>query len=207
MTNKRIVAIMKDDKQNDSLPSAYMVAVFERLSAAWTEIERYYVNINEAEGISALRTEIRNVISWLGECRIAAGAQISGIVYQELDRAGFSIFEISQISPEILDDILLDVEEAEKARCAVAGVPMAPIETSTPGIYSLDLIKLQQAFPELSSKQALRPFLDNTPFYELRLICAHIPPWLEQEPYDIKTEKEKDGEIIAVVRKKQCGGG
>jgi hypothetical protein len=51
---------------------------------------------------------------------------------------------------------------------------------------------------------ALKDFLGTTPFYELHLKCAHVPPWMEDDRYEIKTEPA-DGGVLAVVRKSNCG--
>ena len=41
-------------------------------------------------------------------------------------------------------------------------------------IYSINLMEVQAAHPEITSKKALRPFFASTPFVELELICGHM---------------------------------
>jgi hypothetical protein len=48
-------------------------------------------------------------------------------------------------------------------------LPACPVETDTPGVFRLDLIRLQRERPDVSSKMALKDFLGTTPFYELHL--------------------------------------
>lgn len=206
MISDKIAIFMKDTCEAASCGMADTIAVFEKTDGEWVRNETLYVNSMERSGIPEIRSEIRRIAEALGACRIAAGTQISGIMYQELDKLGFSIFEITQCSPAVLDEILKDVTELNASAGTPEEAPGKPAETETPGVFFFDLQRLQNAHPEISSKQALRDFLENEPFYELRLVCAHLPPWLENGGYDINTEPMADGQTLAVLRKKQCGG-
>jgi hypothetical protein len=125
---------------------------------------------------------------------------MSGIVYRALASCGFSIFEITEVSPAVLDGILEDMTaETGPGSDDIE----SPAETSVPGVYAFDLIRYQTQHPERSSKQALRDFLENTPFLELHLTCGHVPPWLEAD-YKIDAVSTSGGGISAVVWKKQC---
>ena len=180
------------------------VTVFEKIGGGWKEIYINYVNLPSGSSVSAARDALGILLDGLGDCRIAVGAGLTGVLYRALDSRGFSIFDTDDISPDTLDGILADLNAVEAADAADT-VPARPVETETPGTYALNLVRLQEAHPEITSKQALREFLETTPFYELRLICAHIPPWLERGRYDI-TSAIRDGVYTATVRKKNCGG-
>lgn len=203
---EKIAVFIQDKFKKDSSTTTLKVIVFEQSSESWCQIEETYVNIPQDMNVGLLREEVKKLIARLADCRIAVGPQLSGIIYGELNRHGFSIFETQDFTPDTLDGILRDLDEGQTAVADLTYVPKRPVETETPGVYQLDLMKLQAANPEISSKQALRGFLDATPFYELRLICAHIPPWLESGPYDINSTPAGDT-MIAAVRKKQCKGG
>jgi hypothetical protein len=153
--------------------------------------------------VSGARDALGGFLDRLGDCRIAAGAGLTGVLYRALDSRGYSIFDTGDVSPRTLDGILADLNATEAPGSASA--PVRPVETETPGVYELNLFRLQEAHPDVSSKQALREFLEMTPFFELRLICAHIPPWLESGPYEISSAVF--GGVLAVtVRKKNCRG-
>jgi hypothetical protein len=202
----QIAVFMRGYTKSTSSTVITTVIVFEKSNAGWNEISRYYVNISADLDLSSLRAEIRKTLDLLGGCRVAAGASISGVLFRELDSRGFSVFEIESCSPETLDGILDDMNESLSDEDGVEVIPTQPVETETPGVYQLDLDRLQETFPEITSKQALRDFLDTTPFIELRLLCAHVPPWLESESLDISIEKT-GAAVTAAIRKKQCKGG
>ncbi len=122
------------------------------------------------------------------------------------NQKGYCIFCAEMADQNTLDGMVKDMEDSdEKRRRKEEMIKNAgPVETQTPGIYFLDLAQLQKECPEISSKKALLPFFSNTPFLELQLVCAHIPPWLETDAsYEKKIRKEVGGLHITVTRK-QC---
>lgn len=202
----KIALFTKDKFKKDSSTMILKAIAFERNEQSWDETDSYYVNINADMDLLSVREEIKKLIAFLPDCRVAAGLQLSGVLFRELDKSGFSIFETQDFSPESLDGILRDLEAVRTEEAITAKTPRCPVETETPGVFQLDLLELQEAYPDMSSKQALREFLETTPFYELRLRCAHVPPWLEAGPYEISSEAAVGG-VMATVRKKQCEGG
>ncbi|WP_434084445.1 Fe-only nitrogenase accessory AnfO family protein [Lacrimispora xylanisolvens] len=48
------------------------------------------------------------------------------------------------------------------------------------------------------------PFLSNTPFLELQLVCAHIPPWLETDGSYEKKVGNGNGKVHITITRKQC---
>jgi hypothetical protein len=204
--NEEIAVLIQDKFKNENENSLLRAIVFHKDNGSWLRKKENYVNITHESGIESVREEIKKLIECLGGCRVAVGSQLSGVLYRELDNSGFSIFEAQDFSPETLDGILRDLEEERKKDVITAMTPKCPVETETPGVFYLDLLGLREAFPEMSSKQVLREFLETTPFYELRLRCAHVPPWLEGGLYAITTETGGDG-VMAVIRHIQCGGG
>ena len=79
-----------------------------------------------------------------------------------------------------------------------------PVQTQTPGVYFLNLLELQKECPEISSKKALASFLSDTPFLELHLVCAHIPPWLIADSAHEKKIKKEEGGLYVTITKSQC---
>jgi hypothetical protein len=121
------------------------------------------------------------------------------------DRAGLHIFEIGGISDGVFDGIVEDLRGADAAAAAKAAIvrDARPVETSTPGVYFLDLVALQKECPEVSSKKAMMDFLKDTPLLELRLVCKHIPPWIENSgSYNVRTVKDAGGVVEAVITRK-----
>jgi hypothetical protein len=150
------------------------------------------------------RKRTEELLPALAGCDLLAGGALAGIPYSVFDMAGLHIFEIGAADDAIFDEMAEDVRRADSERNIKERIiaEARPVETGTPGIYALDLIALQRACPEMSSKKALADFLESAPFAELRLTCAHIPPWIEIDGrYDIRARKE-GGAVKAVITRR-----
>lgn len=200
------------------------VAVFckEKELVPFTECNRIYIYTKKEDGwyvekskqivgiygdsIVQIRAQMKEIMDEIGDVKAVACKEILGIPFSELNKAGYCIFSVDDFTDETLDGILSDIVASdERARIKQEIIQNAsPVEMDTPGIYYLDLEMLQKECPDVSSKKALKPFLETTPFLELRIRCAHIPPWLQQSTaYNIET-KAVDAAIIISLTKKQC---
>lgn len=143
---------------------------------SWQPGEPVPFSLTGCEGLAQTRERLRLLAGLLPEGAAIAATAISGLAYNELSRLGFCLCEMDAFSPDILDalagEILASAQGEEET-------PTGPVPTDTPGMFSINLMEVQAAHPDISSKKALRPFLESTPFVELELICGHMPPWLE----------------------------
>lgn len=203
-----ISVIMNDNEKITSFFEARKIAIYKCRGDVWERCRDLPVHVDRSIGREALRAETLRIIDLLGSCRIITGRGIRGVPYTEFDRRGFYIFEADDYSPYVFDGIAEDIESdiGEAALKEKIIRNACPVETSIPGVYFLDLVMLQMECPEVSSKQAMREFFEKTPFSELHLVCAHIPPWLEGMGLQIDSRRAENGSFRAVIRKKQCGG-
>ncbi|MDR0904612.1 MAG: hypothetical protein LBN00_00320 [Oscillospiraceae bacterium] len=153
-----------------------------------------------------LRERVSALLPLIEDCEILAGGALSGLAFTVFDRAGLHIFEIGELNDTVLFDMISEIisvgETAQMREKIIRDAKPAP--TGTDGVYYLDLVLLQTECPEVSSKKAMREFLENTPFTELHLVCRHIPPWIEgDDDYQIDA-RPKDGDVYAVIRKRSC---
>jgi Fe-only nitrogenase accessory protein AnfO len=126
---------------------------------------------------AAVRGAVADLAAALEDARILVGTSVSGIAYTVLDQRGFCICELDAFSPDCLDALTAALEAPPRE----AAVPDRPWESGTPGVYDFDLAPALAAYPDLSSKKILRPFLRGGHFSLLRLSCGHLPPWLLPE--------------------------
>lgn len=201
--NNKIALYLQEDGSLVSFYNADMVVVYEK-NEQWDGVRKIPVERKVGTGCSELRAEIRRIIGQLQDCRIIAGQGLSGVAFQEFDRAGFHIFDVSQNSAEELDGILDDLKSSSgQSRQGLGPQETRPLETDTPGIYRFNLALAQTENPELSSKKLLQDFLQSIPFLELHLICRHLPPWLEAGPFQAQSRTLPDSTVYAVITKKK----
>lgn len=182
--NSTIAVLVDSLGQTASLFEATAIKRYGRRGGKWTVIEEYPFRIATAQGVKALRESLVETIAALGETKTIAGKEIAGLTYNILDTAGFRIFEaegmpevfldsIANATEENMESLLQPMQETQTAAC--------PKQTEIEGNYYINLKELQIHNPEITSKKVLLPFLKNESFYELEVVCSHIPPWLERD--------------------------
>ena len=170
---KQVIATMNMAGELVPYADTQRFVLYQREEAQWQPSDLF--EPQQTSGVQALR----NIIVALAErfeCRVIVSQKVVGIAYQTLNKSGFAIFEAEAVTDELLDGIIHDVLSAQAAQ---DNPPQEPVSPQNDGNYFLDLTRLQKAYPEVSSKQALRDFMQNAAFLSLELVCDHLPPWME----------------------------
>lgn len=200
------IAVFSREKEMRPFADCNMAEIYENQGEAWNTVQTASFSPLQSITVRELREETNKIISLIGEVEAVVCKEMTGIPFSVFDRKGYCIFSADEVSQETLNGIICDIEESdEKKRIKDEMIRNAsPVESLNPGIYHLNLKELQEQCPDISSKKALTAFLSDTPFLELHLICAHVPPWLERDSsYDKKVLSE-DGAIHLVITRKQC---
>jgi hypothetical protein len=202
--NKIAVFTDKDGKLCEFF-NAERFQIYEKSGADWKVINTASFEKIVPSSPALTRKNMETLLPLVKDCDIIAGGTLVGIPFSVFDMAGKHIFEIKEANGETFDDIIDEIKNAVTEANAKEAIirDAKPVETSTPGVYFLDLIALQTEFPQITSKKAMMDFLKDTPLVELRLVCKHIPPWIENAGlYNVQTVKEEDGRVEAVITKK-----
>ena len=201
----RIAVFTNSDSQICDFFDAGRFLIFEHGETGWETISETNFEKIVPSNPALTRRSTEALLPLIKDCDVLAGGTLVGIPFTVFDRAGLHIFEIGAFGGEVFDGIIEDLRNADAEIVAKEKIirDAKPVETSTPGVYFLDLIALQKEYPEISSKKAMMDFLKDTPFLELRLVCKHIPPWIENSGlYNVQVTSDKDGEVQAVITKK-----
>ncbi|MFI3226519.1 MAG: Fe-only nitrogenase accessory AnfO family protein [Clostridia bacterium] len=170
----------------------------------WEITKNQSLFIDTITDMSALKKLAFELMEQLEDCKIVIGKGFTGVFFQFFSKEGYYIFETDGISPEILSDVY---EEVFKVMAILEGkqqVPTSPVETEVPGYFAMDLMLLSKSHPDISSKMALVPFLDNEVFLELAIKCAHTPPWILKRD-DLKIKELKSAkETLLIINKQDC---
>ena len=178
-----VMAVFCDDTQRIAQFDAMTNFVFyTKADNDWIKSDPIPFSCDLSGGLASVRENISQMLSAFNNCRIIIAKSIIGIPYQVFDRSGFIICESEDFDLELLDAIQADlISQDEEANEDARLLAQTPEETNVPGYYRFDLTQVQQKHPEMSSKSALLPFLKETPFYALDLVCDHIPPWFDHQ--------------------------
>ncbi|MDR2123830.1 MAG: hypothetical protein LBP38_02460 [Desulfovibrio sp.] len=178
--------------------------VYRRENNAWrcsgeVPLHMERTPVSDAATQAGLRDRLRDFIAALGDTRILIAVSISGIAYTVLDQRGFILCEMDDFDPECLDALT----EALNTGTDAPALPDRPMPAGEPGVYVCDLALLLREYPELSSKKILLPFLAESVFTELRVLCGHVPPWLPPElqrrGFTCKGPQPADGKLLLRV--------
>jgi hypothetical protein len=202
--NKIAVFTNKDSKLCDFF-EAERFLIFERTPTGWEKKGEVSFEKIVPSDPALTRKNTEALLPLIEGCNVLAGGALFGIPFAVFDRAKLHIFEIGAIDDEVFAGIAEDLCNADAEAAAKEAIirDAKPVETSTPGVYFLDLIALQKECPEISSKKAMMDFLKDTPFLELRLVCKHIPPWIENSGvYNVQVISENDGAVQAVITRR-----
>jgi len=199
--NKQIIVTLDKDGVLSPFLQTCVFALHQKNEAHWHRVESFEMNSRLLNAM-AIREAVSAVAEKYQNCRIIISLMISGIAYQMLHKAGFFIFEADEISGELLDTVLGDVMNS---RAEPHLVPMEPQSPNGDGHFVFDLIRLQKAYPEVSSKKALMAFITAADFLTLELICDHLPPWLEElvkvRGYRYNRKSENPGALRYLIQK------
>jgi len=212
---KRIAVLSDAAGSPTTLLLAEFVYVYERGATEWREISRFSLKPFAADTPHGIRLLGEAISDEFGDSKVILGSDISGASYSALNRVGFLICESEGISDEIFDELFgeLDADEdviliekskdvSETAFSEPEIHIMGPQPSALPGHFFISLKEVQQSNPLLSTKKILRPFLKETPFVELVILCGHIPPWLETDLTGLglsMTSRKSDSNTIVLT--------
>ena len=189
-----------------SIETCTQVLIFENQNDTWHLVKQQPFKL-EGSCSTEIRDGVRSLILELDNCSVVVSKSIAGIPYHVFDRMGFSVFEANLLSDELLDCIFQEIE-LEQKHISEEQIATEPIPEDDEGRWFLDLIALQEKHPEISSKQALRAFIQKKSFLELTLLCTHLPPWLDVElpalHLGYAIESQKDGRLMVTISRTLC---
>lgn len=190
---KKKIAVLSDTSGSPTtLPSAETIIVYERGEIEWQEISGFSLLSYAADTPNDLRLLCEAISDVLGDVKVILGSDISGASFFALNRVGFLLCESEGISDAFFDELfreldadkaVMSIEKSKTGNDPVSGESKKPITGpqpgALPGYYFISLKDVQQCNPLLSTKKILLPFLKETPFQELVILCDHTPPWFE----------------------------
>lgn len=206
-----IVVLTGKDGNTGSIYEPGMLVLYKREEKNWIVKNKIIFNVNTSKGMGAVRERMVLLIESLGNCSVFLGKRVDGIPYSVLKKSGFTIAEASGNPEELLDELReMMIENKEKAakKKKAEEVSMEPIALDKEGSYFINLERIQNNNPGVSSKKVLLPFLRNKSFNELKIFCSHAPQWLEGELLSLNMRLEVKelvkGEIEVRVYNQVC---
>ena len=157
------------------------LVVYRKRQGGWKACRERRFNPASAEGMAGLRRMMEEVAEVMDSCKIFVGHTVTGIPYFELEKSKCKVWEM-QGKPGDFLDYILSCEDDEQSLASKSTAVVIPVPTEIGGgRYRVSIKEIQDSGGGITSKQVLQPFLRRENFFELEVICSHVPPWLEAE--------------------------
>lgn len=180
--SKKIAVLLNNDEETETMYASTVIKVYSKEKSYWEVVNQFPFTLKNSTTVKSIRESLVNLVEKLEECKAIVAKELSGIPQTVLDMSGFTILEVEGKPEDFLDEV---VESLEKYQISLPysnkECNISPVPINNEGNYYINLKEIQNNNQGVSSKQALRPFLNNTTFYELTIVCSHIPNWLEGE--------------------------
>ncbi|OOM73500.1 iron only nitrogenase protein AnfO [Clostridium puniceum] len=173
-----------------SFEEAKYVKIFKKDNNVWKAKKSIIINRNNgAKGISQIREEYKKLVDQMDECKIVVVNKAFGIPYSVFYLQDFSIWELEGEPLKYLDEIVKSEIEQETMEVQEEEIGQKIKE----GHYFIDLLELEITNPEMSSKNAIIPYMKQEDVKKIDIHCCHVPLWLikERDKGNIKMEVEE----------------
>lgn len=180
----QVAVLVGKDGNTSSIYEPGMIVIYEKEKESWKVKSKVIFNLSTSNGMGAVRERMLIITEELGNCNIFLGKRVDGIPYSVLKKSGFTIAEADGNPEEFLDELvemIVESKDKEAKRRKAQDTVIEPIALEKQGDYFINLERVQHSNPGISSKKILQPFLKNKPFRELKIICNHVPQWIENE--------------------------
>ena len=190
----KIAVLLNEEEQLTSFVEATLIYIYEKTSE-WQVTQMIEIKDLAYKRENDIKNFTLALIEKLKCCKVIVGTLMLGVPYYLLIRAGYELCEAPTFSMILLEQIYEDYykpseETNKKQTMELAGagsnssvttenIGKAPVPLDETGNYFIDMIAVQKAYPEMSSKKILLPFLGSTIFNSLKVNCSHVMPWLE----------------------------
>lgn len=182
--------------------------LFQKEQDAWKIYREQSFTLNQGKGLRETRKQMTELLESLQECKVFVAGSITGVPYYELERAGFSVWEISGKPADFLDHVLFKEEEADAAVDLTPTIELPVATELGDGKFHISIKEIQESDAGVTSKQILLPLLRRAGWYQFEVLCNHIPPWIEAEAIMgsivCETKRIAPGEVLLVLSKKVC---
>jgi Fe-only nitrogenase accessory protein AnfO len=204
-----IALFLDREGKTASLTEQGKIKVFTHETGKWQLSREKEFTLESVQDMADFRDKMAELLCFLQDCKVLVGSKINGVSAVILARTQCRIWEREGAPPEILDRILSEERKADCGKDSAQERPVArpSFHETSPGNFTVSIVEIQEKQSPLTTKQALFPFLRQRHYNTLKIICSHLPPWLEGEAlagnFDIKTSTNGEHKQKVILIKKR----
>jgi len=186
----KIAVFVDTDGNAAPFDSSGTVLVYENNHSDWQCTCQIPFCLNKGMNLANIRKSIYALAPKLLGCKAFVVKRKMGIfnaVFEEelhirlFALQGSPVPFLNDIRFAINNEIIEKIKRIELERQTKDHFVPLSIGDPSKGCYRIDLVKIQEKDASLNSKEILLPFFQNTSFWELEIICLHVPKWFDEE--------------------------
>jgi hypothetical protein len=195
-----IAAILGRGGCSSTLSEPGTVVVYRQQGCSFEPVREMTFALDQDKGLKELRAKMAELIEFLNGCKIFVARSASGALYFELEKAGFSVWEISGKPADFLA-IILEDEEKKRAAAQVVGITGIPAPPSVLRAVSSYRSKRFREDPRPSAASRYFSNLsvkENSGNWKLSAtMCPHGSRWMPSAR-DLPCGRKNSGPMSAV---------
>jgi Fe-only nitrogenase accessory protein AnfO len=185
------IAVFVDEYRN-LLPffGSGVVEIYSDENHKWECINEIPFEIDDNLSMKEIRSRIDLIVSEFEDCNMLVVESIRGLSLALIEEKKIGIWKFKGLFlPQLLDHIKEELEKIIEEQLSSIITPTA-IGNVEDGLYEIDLATILDSDSSLNSRDILIPFLQNTQFHKLEIICKHVPKWFEKTFEVLKLQVE-----------------
>ncbi|UWG97829.1 hypothetical protein LPY66_03160 [Dehalobacter sp. DCM] len=205
----KITVLLNKEGETGVLTDDCRAVTYTRSSGIWKEAAGCGFTLNGVTSMNELRDRIAELVNFMADYKIFVAAKIQGIALNILQQENVMCWEIAGYPQNLLDAVLKEAEDAWlREKSALQSQinddnEFQYIREISSGHYAISLKEIQENNTQVTTKQALLPFLQRQKFKILEIACSHIPQWLEPElmmrGFAMEVNKQYGNEMELIV--------
>jgi len=183
------------DEYSHILPfySSGIVEIYSDDKSTWECINQIPFDMSYQRDLADVQLKISMLASEFEDCNLLIAENIKGLPSALLQEKGIGVWKFSGLFlPELLDFVK---KELEKALVKPEKIIVRPvlIGNEEDAEYEIDLVLLLGENSGLNSMDILIPFMKETNFKKLQILCSHLPKWFDRvlEPFQLVSKLEE----------------
>jgi Fe-only nitrogenase accessory protein AnfO len=199
-----LAALLDADGQAVTPATGGTVHVFEDVDGFWTVGRTLEFEPIGNHSMDDLRHRVEQLCEWLGECTVLAAGVTNGYYRVTFASFGVTLWPVRGTPEQFIDLIAGAYRQAatQPAEVVEEEPPIKVVELPhRAGHFRVDLRNAMGKPGAHTSKEVLLPFLAETNFRQLEVLCDHVPKWFARvlPEYQLTSKEQTRDDYVHVV--------
>lgn len=183
------------DEEGQILPfySSGIVEIYSDEESGWECVNQIPLDLTVQKDLVDVQVKVQLLASDFEDCTLLVVQNIKGLPLVLLQEAGIGIWKAEgKFSCEMFHFVKGKLEAAIKAQEKKVVRPSL-VGDEQEAEYEIDMIPLLSGDRSLNSIDILVPFMQETNFRKLQIICSHLPKWFNRalEAFELTSRQEE----------------